>query len=49
MRASRWFLIALYALATIQTVWCYLWLVRPYVQTVWYEHGEERMPFQGRC
>jgi hypothetical protein len=41
-------LLALYALATVQLVWCYLWLVRPYVQTVHYEHGEERMPFQGR-
>ena len=44
----RWFLVTLYALATVQLVWCYLWLVRPYVQTVQYEHGEERMPFQGR-
>lgn len=47
-RRKRLFLWALYALATVQFVWCYLWLVRPYVQTVWYEHGEERMPFQGR-
>lgn len=45
---KRPFLQTLYALATAQFVWCYLWLVRPYVQTVWYEHGEERMPFQGR-
>ncbi len=48
VRNKRLFLWALYALATVQFVWCYLWLVRPYVQTVWYEHGEERMPFQGR-
>src|ERR1700745_3858150 len=41
-------LITLYALATAQLVWCYLWLVRPYVQAVQYEHGEERMRFQGR-
>lgn len=47
-RRKPLFLWALYALATVQFVWCYLWLVRPYVQTVWYEHGEERMPFQGR-
>ncbi len=47
-RRRRWFLLALYALATVQLVWCYLWLVRPYVQTIQYEHGEERMPFQGR-
>jgi hypothetical protein len=47
-RRRRWFLVTLYALATVQLVWCYLWLVRPYVQTVQYEHGEERMPFQGR-
>lgn len=47
-RRKRFFLISLYALATVQFVWCYLWLVRPYVQTVMYEHGEERMPFQGR-
>ena len=46
--ARRAFLVTLYALATVQIVWCYLWLVRPYVQTVKYEHGEERMPFQGR-
>lgn len=38
----------LYALATVQFVWCYLWLVRPYVSTLAYEHGRERMPFQGR-
>ncbi len=47
-RRKRFFFIGLYALATVQLVWCYLWLVRPYVQTVMYEHGEERMPFQGR-
>ncbi len=47
-RRKRLFLVGLYALATVQLVWCYLWLVRPYVQTVMYEHGEERMPFQGR-
>lgn len=38
----------LYLLATIQFVWCYLWLVRPYVTTALYEEGRERMPFQGR-
>lgn len=38
----------LYLLATVQFVWCYLWLVRPYVSTIAYENGKERMPFQGR-
>ncbi len=37
-----------YLLATIQFVWCYLWLTRPYVSTALYERGQERMPFQGR-
>jgi hypothetical protein len=39
---------AVYFLATIQFVWCYLWLTRPYVSTALYEQGSERMPFQGR-
>jgi hypothetical protein len=38
----------MYFLATIQFVWCYLWLTRPYVSTALYEQGRERMPFQGR-
>lgn len=42
-------LVAVYALATVQLVWCYLWLTRPYVNTLLYEHGQERLPFQGRC
>jgi hypothetical protein len=42
-------LLAVYVLATIQFAWCYLWLTRPYVNTAQYEHGIERMPFQGRC
>jgi hypothetical protein len=37
-----------YLIATIQFVWCYLWLTRPYVNTFLYEQGHERMPFQGR-
>ena len=37
-----------YVLATIQFVWCYLSADRPYVSTVLYEQGRERMPFQGR-
>jgi len=41
-------LIFVYVIATIQFVWCYLWLTRPYVNTLLYEHGLERMPFQGR-
>lgn len=45
----RWLLTAFYALATVQIAWCYFWLTRPYVNTWLYEHGQERMPFQGRC
>ncbi len=41
-------LIAVYGMATVQFVWCYLWLTRPYVNTLLYEEGRERMPFQGR-
>ncbi|HLI75904.1 MAG TPA: hypothetical protein VKV02_03085 [Acidobacteriaceae bacterium] len=46
---KRWTLTAFYALATIQVAWCYLWLTRPYVNTLLYERGQERMPFQGRA
>ncbi len=46
---KKLFLVAVYLLATIQFAWCYLWLTRPYVNTAQYEHGLERMPFQGRC
>jgi hypothetical protein len=42
-------LLTVYVLATIQLSWCYLWLTRPYVNTAQYEHGIERIPFQGRC
>ncbi len=45
----RRLLLAIYLLATVQLVWCYLWLTRPYVNTRLYELGKERMPFQGRC
>jgi hypothetical protein len=41
-------LILVYITATVQFVWCYLWLTRPYVNTLMYEQGLERMPFQGR-
>jgi hypothetical protein len=41
-------LVVVYVIATIQFVWCYLWLTRPYVNTFLYEEGLERMPFQGR-
>jgi hypothetical protein len=41
-------LILVYVMATVQFVWCYLWLTRPYVNTLLYEQGLERMPFQGR-
>ena len=41
-------LILVYALATVQFAWCYFWITRPYVNTLAYEEGLERMPFQGR-
>src|ERR1700722_16235729 len=41
-------LVLVYIVATVQFVWCYLWLTRPYVNTLLYEQGLERMPFQGR-
>ncbi|WP_263383667.1 hypothetical protein [Granulicella arctica] len=47
-RYKRLGMVALYLLATVQFVWCYLWQVRPYVLTSAYEQGTERMPFQGR-
>lgn len=48
-RRQHWLLFAFYGLATVQLIWCYLWLTRPYVDTRLYEQGLERMPFQGRC
>jgi hypothetical protein len=53
MRSAQWnsrriIFCAVYVLATIQFVWCYLWITRPYVSTALYEQGRERMPFQGR-
>ena len=48
-RRTRLVLIAVDVLATVQLVWCYLWLTRPYVNTALYEQGLERMPFQGRA
>ncbi|NYF50935.1 hypothetical protein [Tunturiibacter gelidoferens] len=47
-RHKRICLIVVYVFATVQFVWCYLWLTRPYVNTLLYEEGRERMPFQGR-
>jgi hypothetical protein len=47
-RKAKFFLILVYVLATLQLVWCYLWLTRPYMNTRLYEQGLERMPFQGR-
>ena len=41
-------LLAFYLVATVQFVWCYLWITRAYVSTSQYEQGTERMPFQGR-
>src|SRR5579875_2632908 len=48
-RTKHWPLKLFYILATVQVAWCYFWLTRPYVNTFLYEHGQERMPFQGRC
>ena len=49
MKIHRQYLFyAVNALATVQFVWCYLWLTRPYVNTALYSQGKERMPFQGR-
>jgi hypothetical protein len=48
-RTKQWPLKIFYVLATVQVAWCYFWLTRPYVNTFLYEHGQERMPFQGRC
>ena len=48
-RKQRCLLFTVYLLATVQLIWCYLWLTRPYVDTYLYEQGRERMPFQGRC
>lgn len=48
-QAERGWLAALYLAATVQFVWAYFWITRPYVQTLGYENGLERMPFQGRC
>jgi hypothetical protein len=45
---KRLSLISIFVLATVQFAWCYFWLTRPYVNTVLYEQGRERMPFQGR-
>jgi hypothetical protein len=47
-RQKRISLMVVYVFATVQFVWCYLWLTRPYVNTLLYEEGRERMPFQGR-
>ncbi len=49
MRRKHFILATFYLSATIQFVWCYLWLTRPYVNTALYSRGAERMPFQGRC
>ncbi len=48
-QGRRRFVLIIYVIATVQFVWCYLWLTRPYVGTWLYENGLERMPFQGRC
>lgn len=46
---KRGLVLGFFLLATIQLAWCYMWLTRPYVNTLMYEQGSERMPFQGRC
>lgn len=48
-RRKKRIVITTYILATVQFVWCYLWLTRPYVNTELFRQGRERMPFQGRC
>jgi hypothetical protein len=45
---TKFVLVLIYFLATLQFAWCYFWLTRPYVSTSLYEQGLERMPFQGR-
>jgi hypothetical protein len=47
-RKKKIIVLIVYVIATVQFVWCYLWLTRPYVNTFRYEQGLERMPFQGR-
>ena len=48
LRRKDCLLTGAYVMATVQFVWCYLWLTRAYVNTIRYERGLERMPFQGR-
>jgi hypothetical protein len=45
---SRALLLALYLLATVQCVGCYLFLEFPYVDVGRWERGYERLPFQTR-
>jgi hypothetical protein len=41
-------LLAMYFMATVQVLGCYFTLVHPYINTVLYETGKERLPFQTR-
>ena len=45
---SRFSLLALYLLMTIQFVGCYLFLGHPYINLDQFAHGSERLPFQTR-
>ena len=47
-RKTQYLLISLHVIATVQLVWCYLWLTTAYIDTFRYERGLERMPFQSR-
>jgi hypothetical protein len=50
-RRSKWLRVlrlAMYFAATVQVAGCYFTLVRPYINTVLYENGKERLPFQTR-
>ncbi|HSY01806.1 MAG TPA: hypothetical protein VK819_06605 [Acidobacteriaceae bacterium] len=45
---SRWAVLALYLLMTVQFVGCYLFLGRSYIDLDRFGHGYERLPFQTR-
>ena len=50
-RPSKWLRVLrliMYFMATVQVAGCYFTLVRPYINTVLYENGKERLPFQTR-
>ena len=47
-RLSKSLLVTINTLATVQFVWCYLWLTRPYVNTELYSLGRERNAVSGQ-